>query len=102
MAKLDYVRASGALIVVAVLSAAVMGCSSTPSQPKSAAQARAATQDRTPSWQKYQVSGSRIARRLDKSGRPMSADMVQSTTSQGLDMMPGVTRIPCSANRRGC
>jgi PBP1b-binding outer membrane lipoprotein LpoB len=98
MAKLDIVRASGALILAAIL----MGCSSAPTQSTaSAAQARAAKQDRSPSWQKYEVTGSRIARRLDKSGKPMSADMVQSTTSQGLSMLPGVTRMPCTAGA-GC
>lgn len=99
MAKLDIVSASGALMLSAVL----MGCSSTPTQPSTdAAPARAATQDRTPSWQKYHVSGSRIARRMDKSGKPMSADFVQSTTSEGLQMMPAVTMIPCTASRNGC
>ena len=107
MAKLEIVRASGALILSAIL----FGCASAPSQPQPAtakaqpapvAAKRVSTVDRTPSWQKYQVSGSRIARRMDKSGKPISADFVQSTTSEGLQMMPGVTMVPCTASRKGC
>jgi hypothetical protein len=106
MAKLEVVCASGALI----LSAFLLGCANAPSQPQSdakqaaAAPAKraAATRDRTPSWQKYRVSGSRIARSLDASGKPMTADYVQSTTSSGLQMLPGVTMTPCERTRRGC
>lgn len=104
MAKLELMSVTGALILSSVL----MGCSSAPTrssavgQPSAAPAERAAAQDRTPSWQKYQVSGSRIARRMDKSGKPLSADFVQSTTGEGLQMLPGVTMIPCSASRKGC
>jgi hypothetical protein len=104
MAKLQVVRASGALILSAVL----LGCANAPSQPEStgsqasAATKRVANKDRTPSWQKYYVSGSRIARRLDATGQPMTADYVQSTTSKGLELLPAVTRIPCTSSRHGC
>jgi hypothetical protein len=99
MAKLDILSATGAL----VLSAVLMGCSSAPTvRPEAVAPARVASQDRTPSWQKYQVSGSRIARRMDKTGKPLSADFVQSTTSNALHMLPAVTMKPCSATRSGC
>jgi hypothetical protein len=102
MAKLELMSVTGALLLSSVL----MGCSSAPTQPSTVAQpsasAQRAAQDRTPSWQKYQVSGSRIARRMDKTGKPLSADFVQSTTGEGLHMLPGVTMIPCSANRKGC
>lgn len=99
MAKLDIMSASGALILSTVL----MGCSSAPTtQPGAPAQQRTASQDRTPSWQKYHVSGSRIARRIDQTGKPMSADFVQSTTGEGLQMLPAVTMKPCTASRSGC
>lgn len=86
MSTLKLARTSGAL----VLSAVLMGCSSNPTP----------TPDRTPSWMKYQVSGSRIARRTDAKGKPISADFVHSTTPEGLLMLPAVTVTPC--NRRSC
>ena len=104
MAKLEFVRASGAVILSAIL----MGCASAPSdKPSSSRQATAQTthrtlRDRTPSWQKYHVSGSRIARRLDANGNPTSADFVKSTTSEGLQRVPGVTMMPCARSRSGC
>lgn len=105
MAKLEIMSASGALI----LSAFVMGCASAPNQQATATQVketqathRTVNRDRTPSWQKYQVSGSRISRHLDANGKPTSADFVQSTTSKGLEMMPAVTMIPCTRSRSGC
>lgn len=105
MAKLEIVRASGALILSAIL----LGCASTSDRQSAATPAKAdqathrtASRDRTPSWQKYQVSGSRIARRLDANGKPTSADFVQSTTSKGLEMLPGVTMVPCTKSRSGC
>lgn len=105
MAKLEVVCASGALM----LSALLLGCANAPSQPQAdASQAQAApakgaaAKDRTPSWQKYRVSGSRIARTLDANGKPKTADYVQSTTSNGLQMLPGVTMIPCARTRHGC
>lgn len=106
MAKLQVVRASGVLILSAIL----FGCASAPG-PQQAnttqaehakARQRVASRDRTPSWQKYQVSGSRIPRYLDASGRPLSADFVNSTTSEGLHMLPAVTMTPCSKSRSGC
>lgn len=106
MAKLELVRASSVLILSAIL----FGCANAPDQQSpSTAQAepakakqRTVTRDRTPSWQKYQVSGSRISRRLDASGKPTSADFVHSTTSEGLQMLPAVTMIPCTKSRGGC
>lgn len=105
MAKLEIVRASGALILSAIL----VGCASAPGDKQSGVTearttrvAHRAKQDRTPSWQKYQVSGSRIARRLDANGKPTSADFVQSTTGGGLHMLPAVTMTPCFKGRRGC
>lgn len=104
MAKLEIVCASGALM----LSALLLGCANAPSQQADASKVQAApakgatVKDRTPSWQKYRVSGSRIARTLDASGRPTTADYVQSTTSNGLQMLPGVTMIPCARTRHGC
>lgn len=104
MAKLEVACASGALILSAVLS----GCTSVPRQQTltdpaaPAATQRVAKKDRTPSWQKYYVSGSRIARPLDSTGKPMTADYVQSTTSDGLEMLPSVTRIPCTKTGHGC
>jgi hypothetical protein len=98
MAKLDLLSATGALILSTVL----MGCSSAPTETGAVPVQRAASQDRTPSWQKYQVSGSRIARRMDKTGKPLSADFVMSTTGDGLQMLPAVTMTPCTASRKGC
>ncbi|WP_129640950.1 hypothetical protein [Peristeroidobacter agariperforans] len=105
MAKLEVVCASGALM----LSALLLGCANAPSQrlaDASQAQAapakRAVAKDRTPSWQKYRVSGSRIARTLDANGKPTTADYVQSTTSDGLHMLPAVTMTPCERTRHGC
>jgi hypothetical protein len=106
MAKLAFVRAAGALI----LSTALLGCASTASRQQSAAESEAtreaahrlAKQDRTPSWQKYHVSGSRIARRMDASGRPLSADFVKTTTPKGVEMLPGVTMTPCEKTRSDC
>lgn len=100
MARLNIVRVAGALLVSA---AVLTGCSSTPAQKETpVAQARSATQDRTPRWMKYRTSSSRIARPTDGSGRPISADMVQSTDSNGLYQLPSVTMRPCTSNRAGC
>jgi hypothetical protein len=48
---------------------------------------------------KYQVTGSRIARRTDAQGKPMSADFVHSTSTEGLLMLPAVTVSKCTGNR---
>lgn len=102
MATFTIARASGALM----LSAMLMGCSTAPTTPASTSTASttstARTQDRTPSWMKYQVSGSRIARRTDGEGNPITADFVRSTSVQELQMLPGVMVMPCSPYRRGC
>lgn len=101
MASLNIVRVAGALVIsVAVLT----GCSSAPAQKETpvAQQAKSATQDRTPRWMKYRTSSSRIARPTDGNGRPISADMVISTDSEGLYQLPSVTMQPCAKNRAGC
>jgi hypothetical protein len=100
MARLNIVRVAGALLVSA---AVLTGCSSAPAQKETpVAQAKSATQDRTPRWMKYRTSSSRIARPTDGTGRPISADMVQSTDSNGLYQLPSVTMKPCTSNRSGC
>jgi hypothetical protein len=100
MARLNIVRVAGALLVSA---AVLTGCSNAPAQKETpVAQAKSATQDRTPRWMKYRTSSSRIARPTDGSGRPISADMVQSTDSNGLYQLPSVTMTPCTSNRAGC
>lgn len=106
MTKLQVARASGVLILSTIL----FGCASAPDSHQSAttraesaeASQRVVTRDRTPSWQKYRVSGSRIARPVDASGKPVSADFVRSTSSEGLYMMPSVTMTPCANRRSGC
>jgi type IV pilus biogenesis protein CpaD/CtpE len=106
MAKLEIMSATGALILSAIVMASLMGCASAPDRQAGAKEVQAThrvvNRDRTPSWQKYQVSGSRISRHLDANGKPTSADFVQSTTGKGLEMMPGVTMIPCTKGRSGC
>jgi hypothetical protein len=105
MARLKIVRVAGALLVSA---AVLMGCSSTPTHKEAPVaqqaknEAKGATPDRTPHWMKYRTSSSRIARPTDGSGRPLSADMVQSTDSNGLYQLPSVTMQPCAKNRSGC
>jgi hypothetical protein len=101
MARLKIVRVAGALLVSA---AVLTGCSNAPAQKEVpvAQQAKSATQDRTPRWMKYRTSSSRIARPTDGNGRPISADMVQSTDSNGLYQLPSVTMTPCTKNRAGC
>jgi hypothetical protein len=105
MARLNIVRVAGALLVAAVV---LSGCSSAPAQKETPVaqqarnEAKSATQDRTPRWMKYRTSGSRIARRTDGNGRPISADMVLSTDSNGLYQLPSVTMQPCAKNRAGC
>ena len=100
MAKLKIVRLAGALVVSAAVS---MGCSSAPAQKQApVAQAKSATQDRTPRWMKYRTSSSRIARPTDGNGRPISADMVLSTDSSTLHDLPSVTVQRCTGSGRGC
>lgn len=108
MARLKIVRVVGALLVSAVV---LTGCSSAPAQKqapiaetKTDGKTASATKDkdRTPHWMKYRTSSSRIARPTDGTGRPISADMVQSTDSNGLYNLPSVTMHPCTSNRSGC
>ena len=101
MARLNIVRVAGVLLVSA---AVLTGCSSAPAQKETpvAAAKTATTKDRTPHWMKYRTSSSRIARPTDGNGRPISADMVQSTDKNGLYQLPSVTMKPCTANRAGC
>lgn len=106
MARLKIVRVVGALLVSA---AVLTGCSSAPAQKEApvVAETKApakvgSTKDKTPRWMKYKTSSSRIARPTDGSGRPISADMVQSTDSNGLYQLPSVTMKPCASNRAGC
>ncbi|MET0535322.1 MAG: hypothetical protein ABW171_13975 [Steroidobacter sp.] len=110
MARLNVVRVMGAM----VLSAAVLtGCASAPPEPvqkaptttqqaKAAMQTKDDRQDRTPAWMKYKTSSSRIARPTDGHGRPISADMVISTDSNGLYDLPSVTTHPCTNTGKGC
>jgi hypothetical protein len=100
MARLNVVRVASALLVSA---AVLTGCSSAPAQEETpVAQARNVTPDKTPRWMKYRTSSSRIARPTDGSGRPISADMVQSTDGNGLYKLPSVTMRPCASSRSGC
>jgi hypothetical protein len=105
MTRLKIVRVAGALLVAAVV---LSGCSSAPAQKETPVaqqaknDAKNATNDRTPRWMKYRTSSSRIARPTDGSGRPLSADMVQSTDSNGLYQLPSVSMQPCAKNRAGC
>ncbi len=100
MARLRIVRVAGALLVSA---AVLTGCSSAPAQKETpVAQARSVTPDKTPRWMKYRTSSSRIARPTDGSGRPISADMVQSADSASLHMLPSVTMHPCTSTGKGC
>jgi len=102
MARLNVVRVVSALLVSA---AVLTGCSSAPAQketPVAESKTASATKDRTPRWMKYRTSSSRIARPTDGNGRPISADMVLSTDSNGLYQLPSVTMTPCSKGRAGC
>lgn len=102
MARLKIVRVAGALLVSA---AVLTGCSSAPAQketPVAEAKSASVSKDKTPRWMKYRTSSSRIARPTDGNGRPISADMVQSTDSDGLYQLPSVTMTPCAKNRAGC
>jgi hypothetical protein len=105
MARLNIVRVASALLVSA---AVLTGCSSAPAQKEApvaqarTAKAKSVTQDRSPKWTKYRTSSSRIARPTDGDGRPISADMVHSTDSNSLHMLPSVTMHPCTSTGRGC
>lgn len=82
----SFARAAGTVLVVLTF---LGGCSS---HPATGGQTTArAVRDRTPSWMKYQVTGSRIARPVDGHGKPITADMVRSTSREDLSLLPSVT-----------
>jgi hypothetical protein len=47
--------------------------------------------DRTPSWQRYEVLGSRITRRVDASGQPASAHHTVTTSGAEWADLPAVS-----------
>lgn len=47
-------------------------------------------QDSTPSWMKYETTGTRIRRPVGPTGHPDSATLVTRTTPRGLLLLPGV------------
>jgi hypothetical protein len=47
--------------------------------------------DRSPSWTKQMVAGSRIPRRVDSFGEPDTGTMVQVITDESLEHMPGAS-----------
>jgi hypothetical protein len=57
------------------------GCANSPSQQP----------DRTPSWQRYEVLGSRITRRVDASGQPTAASYTVTTSGAEWARMPAVS-----------
>lgn len=71
---------SGVALVLAAL-AGIGGCAS----PATSQQ----IPDRTPSWMKYYVAGSRIARQPDMEGNPSTGTYVITITDQQLSTMPG-------------
>jgi 5-formyltetrahydrofolate cyclo-ligase len=76
------VRTASTILVSVVL----LGCAASPTHKP--------VQDRTPSWMKYQVTGSRITRRTDGRGASQTADSVKSTSPAELVLLPGVTFDP--------
>lgn len=74
----NVVQISGAVIAAFLLA----GCASGPTRP---------VPDSTPSWMKYEVSGSRIKRRVDANGEPSSASFVTRTNAANLALMPGLS-----------
>lgn len=67
----------------AIAAVVLCGCAGTPSAPP----------DRTPSWMKYQVLGSRIHRKVDVSGNPDTAHYVVTVDAGDLLRRPGVTIV---------
>lgn len=51
-------------------------------------------QDKTPSWLKYEVTGSRIRRPAGVNGQAESASFVTRTNADGLAMLPAISFIP--------
>jgi len=72
------IKASAVLgLASCVALTALGGCATTP------------TPDRTPTWAKSMVAGSRIPRRLDSFGNPATGTLVQVITDDNLQTMPG-------------
>jgi hypothetical protein len=78
MNKLERARLAGFIVVLG----AAAGCAGTPSS----------TPDRTPSWQKYTVTGSHIRRPVDGNGNPEGQGSIVITDSPAdLERLPSVT-----------
>lgn len=73
----NVVQISGGVIAAFLLA----GCANGPTRP---------VPDSTPSWMTYEVSGSRIKRRVDPNGDAGSASFVTRTNAKNLALMPGV------------
>lgn len=82
MKTFNVVRIAGTLLV----SATFVGCGTTLGSYR-------AVQDTTPSWMKYQVTGSRIKRSTNNRGQATSADFVRSTSSRDLALLPSLTIV---------
>jgi hypothetical protein len=54
--------------------------------------------DRTPSWMKHHVTGTRIPRVPDANGNASSADYVLTATEQRLEDLPGVHVSNCRSS----
>lgn len=80
MQSINSIALRATALTVAV--AALAGCANTSSM-------RAA--DRSPTWTKQMVAGSRIARRIDAFGNPDTGTLVQVITDENLKNMPGQT-----------
>ena len=63
-----------------LLVAGISACSQTPAR----------TADRTPSWQRYEVLGSRITRRVDASGQAAAASYTVTSSAAEWKDMPQV------------
>lgn len=66
---------------------ALAGCAAA---PEGTWEKKQATADRTPSWNKYYVAGSRIPRKLDPQGQPLTGSNVVTITDQALKESSGV------------
>jgi hypothetical protein len=58
------------------------------------------TPDRTPSWMKHHVLGTRIPRVSDPKGDPSSADYVRTAEGTPLEDLPGVHVENCRSSFR--
>jgi hypothetical protein len=77
--KIGVTKILGGAMVAVILG----GCAGTPHAPP----------DRTPSWMKYQVLGSRIHRKIDVTGNPDTAHHVVTVDAGDLYRMPAVTIV---------